>query len=628
MKKQCVLLITSLLFVSQAVFSQNTFDVVINANDRDKKCRAITYAFRQKPKEVRYSISRENDDLYFEINDKNWFYTVFKYPNDGVAIDIVSKARYNCNIATISNTQIKGELLKPVYSQELKNGLKPYKGNTYRVKVGKVPENLRGYNLEYNILFIGNNNLCQYYVTYNLDYYSWDLLDMGMYLDQLTYNEKQIKSSENDNYSVRYKKLKFIIPFKKNKTNYSQAFIKPIYDSLRLTNFDIKSLNIKAYSSIEGIAKRNIELQELRANSIVAALQTFQKPTIKNNVSAVENWVEFFNDIKGTKYEYLKGLSKDEVRKEIAGTISREMEYILKNHRKAIVELELEKKETENQKTYDALINEFNSAVSQEKIDVAKEIQNSIFEKIKTKRAPLAILQKMNIPKQVNFAELLNKNSAYKYMINERQALIVYNELLNLKKLAPKNKKINYNIVALEILLWKYKAIDIDESKIIKNITNLKKQGVHKSLISRMMVNFHMVIVDDFMKNRDFDNKDKSVRYINKNYKKFAMSDYDFSSLAQFFSIYGNSDLAVKLLERKARTIEIDQDLLFYYLNLTLINKKLTKNTNYRTIMLNAINMNKTRFCKLFNPVEDGGVTFQLLEDEYLRETYCENCND
>lgn len=628
MKGKYLLLITCLLFVSKAAFSQNTFDIIFNANDRNQKCKECILTFRQKPKEVRYSIKRENDNLYFEINDKNWFNLIFKNADDGVAIDIVLKDRYTCGIESINNTQIKGFLLKPVYSQELKRGLELSGDNIFRVKVGKIPNGLLKYDLEYNILFLGNKNLCQYYVTYDLEYYSWDLLDMGMYLDFLTYDTKQIRSSAKESYATRNKTLKFIIPFKKNKSNYSRSDIKPIYDSLRLTDFDIKTLNIKAYSSIEGISKRNIELQEQRANSIVAALQAFQKPTIKTVVSASENWVEFFNDIDGTKYENLKSLTKNDIRKKIAGTVSKEIEYILKNHRKAVVELELEKKEKNKGESVNMLLAEFNRAIAEEKIDKAKEIQNSIFEKIKTKEASAAILQKMAVSKQVKYAKIINKNAAYKYMLNERQALIVHSELLDLQKLAPNDSEVKYNILAIEIILWRYKAIDIDESKLIKKINDLKKHGIPKSLISRMMVNFHIVIADKLMKNRDFDNKDKSVTYVNKNYKKFPLSDYDYLSLAQFFSLYGNSNLAVKLLERKARTIDIDEDLLFYYLNLTLIDKKLTQDSNYRTIMLNAINMNKERFCKLFNAVDKGGVTFQLLEDDYLRDAYCENCTN
>ena len=89
-----------------------------------------------------------------------------------------------------------------------------------------------------------------------------------------------------------------------------------------------------------------------------------------------------------------------------------------------------------------------------------------------------------------------------------------------------------------------------------------------------------------------------------------------------------NTNLAVDLLEAKSRRIDIDEDLLFYYLNLTMINKQLTQDQDYRTVLLNAFNMNPERFCTLFNSIENGGVTFQLLEDEYLRTTYCESCQD
>ena len=80
-------------------------------------------------------------------------------------------------------------------------------------------------------------------------------------------------------------------------------------------------------------------------------------------------------------------------------------------------------------------------------------------------------------------------------------------------------------------------------------------------------------------------------------------------------------------MNKKVRSIEVDEDLLFYYLNLTLIDAELTKTDDYRAIMLNAFNQNKERYCKLFNSVDDGGVTFQLLDNAYLRKGYCENCN-
>jgi hypothetical protein len=628
MKGKYFLVITFLVISLNSLVAQNTYDIVFPGKERDQKCQECFQIFNQKPYEVKFSIKREMDNLYFEVNDKNWFDLLFKNAGDGLAVDIVLKERYACENESIEKSQIKGFLLKPVYSQALKAGLKSTGANIYSVLLGKIPNSFLKDELEFNILFLSNKNLCRYYVTYELESYTWDLLDVGMYLDTLTYDPKQIKSTFKDSYVIRNKTLKFIIPFKKNKSNYSQADIKPIYDSLRLTDFNIKAINIKGYSSIEGITSRNLELQKLRANSIVAALQTFQKPTIKTEVSSSENWVEFFNDIKSTKYANLSTLTKKEIKERIAGALSREMEPILENHRKAIIELELEKKDRYRDESADMLLTKFNDAITVEELQEANEIQNSIFEKIKVKEASPTILEKMNIPLEVKFARIFNKNSAYKYILDFKQALIVYNELIDLERLVPNDKNVKYNIVAVKIKLWRFNAISINENDFMKQINELKNYGISNSQISRMMVNFHIIKAENLMINRDYGNKDKSVEYVKTNYKNFPLSDYDYLSLAQFFSYYGNTKMAVDLLESKARSIDIDEDLLFYYLNLTLIDEELTHDSNYRTIMLNAINMNKPRFCKLFNSVENGGVTFQLLDDEYLRNTYCENCKD
>lgn len=630
MKIKLLFLITFLLSSSTTVLAQNTYDIVFpkTENERNQKCQQCFQLFNKKPKEVKFSVKREGTNLYFYINDKNWFNQLFKNSGDGLAVDVVDKDRYSCELEPKKKSQIKGLLLKPIYGSKLRSGLKPNGQNKYRVHVGRISETLAKKELEYNILFLNDKNLCRYYTIYDLESYPWDLLDMGMYLDSLTYDSKKIKSTAKEGYILRNKTLKFKIPFEKNKSEYFQEDIKPIYDSLKLTDFNIKTINIKAYSSVEGSLERNIELQEQRANSIVAALQTFQKPTIKTEVSSSENWVEFLNDIKGTKHESLINLAKYQIKEKLVGTLSKDIEPILKHHRKAVLELELEKKDKYKTMSSDELLSKFNSAISEEQLSDANNIQNSIFRKLKNKEIAPDFLQKMQIPQQAKYVKILNKNSVIKYVLNVRQALIVYNELQTLEKLVPKNGEVKYNIAAIKIRLWRFKAIDINEAKLKTQINALKNYGIDSALISRMMVNFHIIKAENLMRERDYANKDKSVTYINNNYKNFPLSDYDYLSLAQFFSYYANIDMALKLLENKVKSIEIDEDLLFYYLNLTLVNTELTQNSDYRTIMLNAINMNKKRFCKLFNAVEDGGVTFQLLEDEYLRKTYCESCNN
>tara|TARA_Y100000385_G_C12849685_1_gene532476 strand:- start:344 stop:775 length:432 start_codon:yes stop_codon:yes gene_type:complete len=143
-----------------------------------------------------------------------------------------------------------------------------------------------------------------------------------------------------------------------------------------------------------------------------------------------------------------------------------------------------------------------------------------------------------------------------------------------------------------------------------------------------MLINFHIIQSENFNRKRDYANKDKSVIQIKSIYQKLPLTDFDYFSLAQFLTYYANVEAAAELLSNKARQIEVDEDLLFYYLNLTLINKELTKTEAYRAIMLNAVNINKNRYCQLFDSPEKDGVTFQLLKDDYLRANYCENCNN
>ncbi|MDG5490465.1 hypothetical protein [Psychroserpens sp. SPM9] len=619
-----LLLAFTFLNVTEA---QNLYGIDFTNYDSER-CQKFNQAFYNRPKEVKFGIKRDNANLYFETNDKDWFNSLFVNAYDGVAIDIVAKDRYACDVSQIEPVQIKGKLLPPVFSKRLKSGLKKSGNTLYRVLVGRIPANLLNKELEFNTLFLSDRTLCQYYVIYDLEAYPWDLLDMGMYLDSITYNAKEIKANSEESYVLKNKTLKFKIPFEKNKSEYSQDDIKPLYDSLRLTDFNIKSIHIKAYSSVEGSLERNIKLQEQRASSIVTAIQAFQKPSITNVISSSENWVEFLNAIENTKHEDLKHLSKAQIKAKLVGALATEMEPILKQHRKALVTLELEKKDVYKDLSATELLNKFNASIVSDELDEAQKIQNSLFEKLKNKEVSPDLLNKMEVPNQLKYVAFLNKTSAYKYLLEAPKILIVYNELLELEKLAPKDKRVKYNIVVTKLKLWRYKALDVDKNKLKAELKALKNYGINDQLIARLLVNYHIIIAEDLMRQRDYDNKDKAVTFIEANYKKFELSDYDYLSLAQFFSYYANTELSVALLKDKAKRIDIDENLLFYYLNLTIINPELTKTSDYRTIMLNALNMNKSRYCKLFNPFGEGGVTFQLLEDDYLRSTYCENCTD
>ncbi|MFY7671531.1 hypothetical protein ACOSP6_10655 [Tenacibaculum sp. MEBiC06402] len=623
MKNKLLLFVFAISFVANA--QQYTYGIYFPDGDREDKCNTFTKVFKQKPNYVRFGVRLEEDNkLYFEVNNKSWYNALFKEKGDGIAVDIVRRKRYSCD-KEVKPSQIRGVLLPPVYEINKPGKLKSVGLNRYSVYIGKVPPNLQKEEIEFNLLFLHNKAFCKYYTIYNLEKYPRGLLDMGVYLDNITYKNKRITSNKN-NIVTKYKKLTFSIPFEKDKSEYKPEDIKPLYDSLKLTDYNIKKIDINAYASVEGSTERNFVLQKQRAKSIAGSLQSFQEPSIITRISTSENWVEFFNDIKKTKHKKLVKLPKKNVKAKLINEYAANLEPILRNHRKAVVVLSLEKKDEYKELHVDQLVTLFNKAVRADKLEEACAIQNSILDRLRDKFKP-QVLKNMKIPKTKKYLRLLTKNCIFKYFVDLRQTLNVEKELLQLEKLEPNDKRLKYNLAVLKFIIWKHKARKINRDKFKKEILNLKEYGISKELIDKMIVNYHIIKAEEDSRKNNHEGKDKSVKYILKSYQDLVLSDFDYLSIAQFFTYYSSIYDAIHTIEDKVNNITVDEDLLFYYLNLTITKEELTNTEAYRTVMLNAINMNKKRFCGLYNSALNKGVTFQLLEDEFLRATYCENCS-
>ncbi|MCH8318333.1 MAG: hypothetical protein IIA88_07525 [Bacteroidetes bacterium] len=333
----CFIFVTlySVVSLSQA----NTFGLKNPLDKREKKCGECVSVLQNMPNDVRYGFQFDDNDIYFVMTDIRWFDQIFKKKYDGVAIDIIFKEQFICGEKNkfIYNTINSGILMAPAYLKEMKSKAIISKNGEISVKIGTLDEKYLEKDFELNLLILKNKYVCYHKWYINITTTRWKLLEMGLYLDTLS-SEKIISSTQGigaGKYRLFSKRLKFIIPFEKNKSEYSPEDIKPIYDSLNLTDYNIKKITIRAYSSVEGSTERNILLQNNRAQSIVKALQTYQNKSIKTEISVSENWVEFLNDISTTRYKHLATLSKEEVKKRLEEKLLlQELEFILKNHRK------------------------------------------------------------------------------------------------------------------------------------------------------------------------------------------------------------------------------------------------------------------------------------------------------
>lgn len=594
-------------------------------------CEECQSVLRNKPKEVQLGLlTDENKDVWFLVTDAAYVTKLFTRAGDGIAVDVVPRSYYDCAKPKPEQARyFKGTLLKPVYLADIKRNTRVSPAGAAAVKVGRLPEQLMREPYELNLILLKDRNVCHTNSFYDLDTYRWDLLNMGLYMDTLTYGERFDTTRQNSAAAIiRRKAMHFTIPFEKNKSTYSPADLRPLYDSLRLTDFTIKRITIEAYSSVDGPEAANIALQEQRARSIVDALQTFQTPSIERTVKASENWVEFLRDVRLTSYAELADLSRSGVKERLRERrVAEHLEPILKAHRKAVVTVDFRRKDGASGISDQQIVKRFEQAIAERNIAHARELQNTVIDRIMDEELPSSFLDRLDIPVQREFSNLLNSRAAFRYFEDPRDAFTAYTAMLDLQRMLPEDAHINYNLCAIKFRVWLQGGSEaVDPALFKREIEGLRAKGIAEPLVQRMLVNHAIIMAEIHMHQGDYVKKDERMDYIHRNYRNLPMGEQDYLSLAQYFASFANYDKSLSVIEPRLTNVEANEDLLFYYLNLTIFDPERTKRPETQQIVQNAITKNKQRFCGLFQPFGSGGITFQLLDDPYLFGTFCETC--
>ncbi len=605
--------------------NRTDYDIKIPSRDKvTKLCGELRSRLNQLPPEARFFGRISGDTAYLMFEGPRLFWQFFADKKDGVAIDLINQDQYQCdNIQRISSSGThKGFLLQPVYRDEIKRRARVQSDGYIVVPVGSVPRNFDKSKIEANYLLIDDQYGCYYNYNISVNSYGWDLLPMGLYYDTL------YRTTMAERYRDLEKTMRFTIPFQKNTSIYKPEDIKPLYDSLRLTDFEITAITIDAFTSVEGTLKRNMELQDERAQSIVDALQTFQPEKIKSQITSAENWVEFLESIDGTSHRNMMTMTKDEVKEALKDPkLAEKLEPILAKERKAIIELELEKRVSYIKSTKAELKSFFNQSIASKNINEALYLQEIIFHKIRRDELPYDFLKELEIPKAIEYGSLLLNDATFSYEHDNDNVFEGLKAFTALDQLLGGNPKVQYNICALRLKAW-LKAPHLVKGDDLKSkIELLQKNGTPEILVTRLMINHALIQTEIYRREGRYQEREKWLNFIMSTYKKLKTTDADLLSLAMFLSHNARYEWAEKVLEPRIKAIDVSPNVLFYYLTLTISDNRNTGSSSYRTMMLNAVNVDIKRFCKLFAPVPQDGASFQLLEDPHLKKTWCENCN-
>jgi hypothetical protein len=321
-------------------------------------------------------------------------------------------------------------------------------------------------------------------------------------------------------------------------------------------------------------------------------------------------------------------MTKDEIKEALRDpTLASKIEPLLAPERKAIIELDLEKRITYSKATQSELKKYFSQSISDKNINEALYLQEVIFHKIRRDEIPVGFLKELEIPRSIGCASLLINYESFLYEHKNSDEFEALKSFTDLNVLLGGDPKVDYNICALRLKIWMNAPGLIKGDDLKTKIESLAKRGIPQLLVTRLTLNYSLLQAEVDLRDQKYQEREKWLKYIMGAYTKLKMTDADLLSLSKFLVHNSRYSAAEKLLTPRLKDINVSADVLFYYLSLTMYNPKNTSTSNYRTIMLNAVNIDRTRFCHIFDPIPLEGVSFQLLEDPVLKKTWCENCN-
>jgi uncharacterized protein YkwD len=579
----------------------------------EKICRKCIEKFNLVPDYVKYGLTVENKKIYFNFSDLAVFEKVFMDGDEAIAVDILHIDQYPCNAGNMLHRSVihDGILSKPLNKSDiLKNNTKDKESNAIKVFMGDCPYTNPN-EFELSLLLIKTNTLCDYRMSVPTPTFRTEIMEIDLYTDTLSKSE-----------ILKKKNLRFGIPFEKSKAEYQEKDIKPFYDSLNLNKFNIKEMTILAYSSVEGSAEKNLELQKQRAQSIVNVLQSFQLDSIKTVIRTLENWDQFFRDVKNSSYAWLSTLDKPTIKEKLQqDTLALALEPILKKERKAFITLKVVEKIDLTGDKHE-LVKHYMNALAKKDVANASILQSTLFDAISSDEMKYDMVGLVAIPKTKEFAQMINNDVVFRYT-NKIPGDYIKN-LEDASALDPSNLFIKFNIYNIQLKSWADSSMLVSNpDPIIKNIKTLFNTKVDKKMVNQIYLNYYILVTDMYKKNQKYKYRDDAVGLVKKYYKTVEATQKDYLILSNYFVSHGRKDYALEVLQPLIESGEYTEDILFAYLSLTVPDFNSYEKNSTISLMKKAKELNKDKFCKLFGTDK---LKFQLFKSEELKDMYCETC--
>lgn len=567
----------------------------------------------------------EDGNLYFYFHDLHFFQQVIKEAKDGIAIDIVQRDQYRCGIGNrIYPSNIhQGVLLKPLYKSELFRGNEMKADGELWVSVAQLPSYADTLNSEFNLLLIKDGSVCQTIYYNNIGGTNLDLMNISWAFDTV-----QVSTKAD---SVK-KTLEFDIPFEQGKYYYNLEDIKPILDAIQLHKYDIKEIELTAYSSIEGSEDINKELQNKRAESILDAIEEYKLTDVNRTIVTKENWEGFLSLIGESPYaKEFEGLTHEQIRKIVnSDTLDYSLEPYLRDQRKAHLKITVESVYMDSALAR-VLVERMHKAVEEKDGRQAKLIQSMLLYEYNQGNIGMENVLQFDIPQIKELLPVLANQVVLKAgtqleRLSDSMLAIVDQRLIALKIIEPENPFLNYNQCLIDLIRWSrnYNYI-AHPDELGSRIRKLYATRMPNSKVTMLLLNFNIIAAEYYYENKMFKERDDALEELRKFLVRADLDRDQTYMIANYFIFQMKLKWAIELMLPIAKKPDIDEDFLFTFITIAIYDETQVPQSLLVDLLNKAKELDQERFCKLFGYPN---MSFQLLSNKKIKSAYCSVCNE
>lgn len=543
--------------------------------------------------------------------------------HDGIAIDLVYKNQFIClqPDRLHPSSVFDGFMLQPVYRDELfKND--QYPNREFLSFVGKVPPRAPSQGLQLNTILIQNGMACRY--SFPVQVEEGTLPDVKV-VPQWCKTSGELHAGTAD--FVK----EFEIPFEKNEKTTDGYYFDKLRRLLNVFDGAISSIEITAFSSVEGTAANNLELQNARAAFIENFIARNLRQAVQVRKQAEENWSLFYKQLTDTSLHLPSGeTNREELRSRVNERMTEPLlDSLLRMQRVARIRLHVHKAYNNNSPVsdmplalYDGL---FSADTLQARIAYTRMIEAySRGELGKNYLTAIEVpLEKKNLPLISNYlASIIVESDVFGY---EHFTSDYYRYIRDANKLFRDFKPLDFNFCVFKTHLYLRGLVgDIpDFKKLETDILKYKKDAaIEKEVLDHLCYNYYLTGSILYRDERLYEDMYACFEKVKPFLSLASLDRKEVFEVAKYFNYFFRFNETINLLEIYLKQFPEDEDMVYMYVTTGAIyNLTINYNTAFYYQQVDKLaGMNRARLCKWMNE------NFQLLRLEDWEAHLCKYC--